>query len=189
MDRRAKKTEKAFIAALFVLLEKKELNKITIKELCEEADMNRSTFYLHYYDIYDLMDKTEQQFIDNIFDTISDQFLDLSDSVMQTFDHIKMNKDQYRILFSVDNGRRFVLKLFDALTGRHLPQVKKAFPEYNEDAAKNICMIYVGGAIALLYGWIVENDCEIEPKELLKTLNDIIDRVHELKYTIPQEGA
>lgn len=44
--------------ALLILLEKKDLEFITIKELCQKAGVNRSTFYLHYENINDLFNET-----------------------------------------------------------------------------------------------------------------------------------
>ena len=44
--------------ALITLLEKKELEYITVKEICETAGVNRSTFYLHYETISDLLEET-----------------------------------------------------------------------------------------------------------------------------------
>lgn len=54
MDRRIKKTKNAIKEAFLQMRQKKELEKISIKELCDLADINKSTFYTHYHDIYDL---------------------------------------------------------------------------------------------------------------------------------------
>ena len=43
--------------ALLTLLEKKDFEYITVKEICEKADVNRSTFYLHYETVGDLLDE------------------------------------------------------------------------------------------------------------------------------------
>lgn len=67
-DRRVKKTKKALQAALAKLLGEKELHRITVKELAEEADMHRATFYVHYQDIYDL----HKQLEDAIFDDLTE---------------------------------------------------------------------------------------------------------------------
>ena len=52
-DRRVRKTRTAIHQALASLLSEKEPRDITIRELCERADINKSTFYLHFHDIYD----------------------------------------------------------------------------------------------------------------------------------------
>ena len=56
MDLRIVKTKKAIINAFLSLRAKRPLEKITVKELCEMAIINKSTFYSHYADIYELSD-------------------------------------------------------------------------------------------------------------------------------------
>lgn len=56
MDLRQIKTKNALCSAFLELRAHKELSKITIKELCELAQVSKATFYLHYRDIYDLSD-------------------------------------------------------------------------------------------------------------------------------------
>lgn len=53
-DLRVIKTERAIYSALVNLLNKKDLEKITVSELAERAEINKATFYLHYSDIYSL---------------------------------------------------------------------------------------------------------------------------------------
>lgn len=42
----------------------KSIKDITVKELCESVDINRGTFYLHYKDIYDMLEQTEQELLE-----------------------------------------------------------------------------------------------------------------------------
>ena len=65
-DRRIRKTINAIQTAFAKLLSSKSIRKITIKELCEEADINKSTFYLHYKDIYDCADCFTDDIIEKI---------------------------------------------------------------------------------------------------------------------------
>lgn len=53
-DRRTAYSKKAIRESLLSLMRDKPLNKITVREICERADVNRSTFYAYYEDIYDL---------------------------------------------------------------------------------------------------------------------------------------
>ena len=54
VDRRVRKTKAQLRAGLARLMQKKSIKEITVKELVDEVDINRSTFYLHYSDIYNL---------------------------------------------------------------------------------------------------------------------------------------
>ena len=56
MDIRIEKTKQSIINAFIEIRSRKEVERITVKELCEKARINKSTFYAHYKDIYDLSD-------------------------------------------------------------------------------------------------------------------------------------
>ena len=61
VDRRVRKTRRQLREGLARLLEEKSIRDIKVKELVEEVDINRSTFYLHYSDIYDMLKQLEEE--------------------------------------------------------------------------------------------------------------------------------
>ena len=65
-DRRIRYTKKVIRESFIQLLSRKPIAAITVKEICELADVNRSTFYAHYKDPYDLMDAIKQEVIEEI---------------------------------------------------------------------------------------------------------------------------
>ncbi|MBQ9984301.1 MAG: TetR/AcrR family transcriptional regulator [Lachnospiraceae bacterium] len=69
-DRRVRKTKKAIHDVFCELTKEKKLNEITIKELCAQADINKSTFYLHYRDIYDLANSIQSSFVEDVCNVI-----------------------------------------------------------------------------------------------------------------------
>lgn len=60
-------TARFFDEALINILNKKEYQFITVKEICKEAGVNRSTFYLHYETINDLLEETIEYYENKIF--------------------------------------------------------------------------------------------------------------------------
>ena len=62
-ERRYRRTEALILNGLTTLLQQKSIKEITVRELADLVDINRSTFYLHYTDIYDLLEKTEQRLV------------------------------------------------------------------------------------------------------------------------------
>ena len=61
VDRRVRKTKAQLRQGLARLMQKKSIKEITVKELVDEVDINRSTFYLHYTDIYQMLEKIEEE--------------------------------------------------------------------------------------------------------------------------------
>ena len=70
IDRRVRRTKRQLRAALTKLIEKKNVKEITVKELAEAADINRGTFYIHYRDVYHLIEQTEQDILDEFHELV-----------------------------------------------------------------------------------------------------------------------
>lgn len=65
----ARKIDDAFLE----ILEKKDLEYITVKEICKKANVNRSTFYLHYETIYDLLNESADYVLEMFFEYFKNQ--------------------------------------------------------------------------------------------------------------------
>ncbi|HIT63023.1 MAG TPA: TetR/AcrR family transcriptional regulator, partial [Candidatus Ventrimonas merdavium] len=70
MDIRIKKTKNSIINAFLELRAQKSIEKITVKELCEKAMVNKSTFYSHFSDLYALSEYLEIQLTNEILEEI-----------------------------------------------------------------------------------------------------------------------
>lgn len=70
-DRRTKYTKSVIRQALFDLLKEKPLNKITVTDICKMADINRSTFYSYYEDVYALLTQIQNELFENIVLTLA----------------------------------------------------------------------------------------------------------------------
>ena len=60
-DRRVLRTKRLLTEGLMTLLMQKDIKDISVRELADYADINRCTFYLHYKDIYDMIEKIEDE--------------------------------------------------------------------------------------------------------------------------------
>lgn len=63
MDRRKIRTKLSLREALLELMQEKGIEGITVSDLADRADINRGTFYLHYRDVYDLLEQTKAEFL------------------------------------------------------------------------------------------------------------------------------
>ncbi|PTK65549.1 TetR/AcrR family transcriptional regulator, partial [Staphylococcus haemolyticus] len=77
-DRRIRKTKSAIKRAFTDLLKKKDLDKITVQDISNQADINRGTFYLHYEDKYMLLTDMEDEYISQIWSSTQFNQLDTS---------------------------------------------------------------------------------------------------------------
>ena len=75
-DVRVQKTKKSIQEALFALLSEKPINKITIKELADKANINRKTFYAHYTGIEDIVNELEDELILNLREFLQQCMID-----------------------------------------------------------------------------------------------------------------
>lgn len=60
VDRRVRKTKRQLRQALTQLLQQKPIKDITVREIADLVDINRGTFYLHYKDVYDMLEQIEK---------------------------------------------------------------------------------------------------------------------------------
>jgi len=121
-DRRTRRTKKLLTEAFIELLSEKKLNEITVKELCDKADINRGTFYLHYQDIYDLKRQIETDLYDELMNLI------------QPFTNVK-DIDPYELFYTLFRYTKKNESLFRTLLGPNgdisfLTNLKTLFKEY-----------------------------------------------------------
>ncbi|MBP1550634.1 MAG: TetR/AcrR family transcriptional regulator [Oscillospiraceae bacterium] len=107
--------------ALILLLEKKDFEYITIKEICQTAGVNRSTFYLHYDNTADLLKETTQYITDSFFSYFStDMQLALHKVESSRLNELMFISPEYLtpyLTFIKENQRIFStsLKQFDSM--------------------------------------------------------------------------
>ena len=80
VDRRVRKTKAQLREGLAHLMLEKSIKEITVKELVDEVDINRSTFYLHYADIYQMLQQIEEEALENITHMLEEYPVDFSNT-------------------------------------------------------------------------------------------------------------
>ncbi len=101
MDLRVVKTEKLIRETFLEMRKELPLEKIRVKEICDRALINKSTFYKHYSDVFDLSDKMENEFIARLLDIIeTDSLFRDPASFLDSIDEcIKGENQEYQTLF------------------------------------------------------------------------------------------
>lgn len=142
MDIRVEKTEKAIKNAFLELRAKKPLEKITVRELCALACINKSTFYSHYEDIFALSELMESETITSVVKNISarqqDPFREPEIFARNLYMALISSNSLINILFS---GREKA-RLGDCLETELTRLIWQKHPEYQNDTDKNILLSF-----------------------------------------------
>ena len=142
MDIRIQKTQTAIKNAFRELRAQKSVEKITVKELCQRAQINKSTFYAHYGDIYALSEAMQAETIAFVLGTVSHQraytALDPGAFTRAIFQAISAHRALIDSLVSPHERTR----LGDALEAGIRQVVYQSYPEHRDDVEMSILLSY-----------------------------------------------
>ena len=98
-DARVRYTRSVIKESFLSLLREKPVNKITVKEVCEAAEINRATFYSHYSDCFALMESIEQEILDAFAQSLGRiGVFDVSSLVEAIYEMVEQHGEACRVL-------------------------------------------------------------------------------------------
>ena len=158
IDRRVKYTRMVIKESFIDLLEKKDISRITIKEICENADINRATFYAHYSDQYELLRKIEDEFLDNIRDYLDelDQKIYKENPVLlveKIFEYIKENAKLCKLLLSERGGLNFQKRVMVLVYDTIINELSGITRITKEDA-DYVYSFTITGCVGIVQKWL-----------------------------------
>lgn len=169
--------------AFLQLLEKKDFAYITVKEICRTAGVNRSTFYLHYETIGDLLEETAQHIIDRFVEAmphdvsdffekmqtcpLEELFLITPEYLIPYLNYVKENRSIFRTALE----HAATLRLNDAYhaLNRHVfsPILDRfCIPDSEQ---KYIMPFYINGLIGIINEWLKE-DCRDSVQHIVSVI-------------------
>ena len=111
-DVRTRFTKKVIVEAFLSLLREKPLSKITVKEVCEIADINRSTFYKYYLDCFDLVEQLEQEALRETGEMIQAMRAQKPETVLtQMLEQVQKHAELFRLLEGQGDSDRLTQKI------------------------------------------------------------------------------
>ena len=170
MDLRIEKTEKAIKNAFMELRSKKPLEKISVRELCALACINKSTFYTHYEDIYQLSDALETETILSMLRGISLTYeASMKNPDLFTRELCLAFMSHLSIIITLFSGNEHS-RLADKLEHELKSAIFRLYPEYENDPEKNILLSYCiqGGYHAYL------NNQSLSAEVLTETISNMV---------------
>ena len=175
VDVRIVKSKESLMSALIGLMGKKKLEELTISEICQEADVNRNTFYSHYSSVRELFEEMNGKYMEALFASAK-VFDEPNDSTIKNLvnvlDKMKEKGDLTKIIFSESNSIKHLNTLLQIL-----------FPTSIIDNLKieNLSLeeshaFLIGGITSLILRWI-ENDFQESPKNFGRKIFNFIEEI------------
>lgn len=178
-DRRVRKTKKALREGLARLMTEKNIRDISVRELTDLVDLNRATFYLHYRDIDDFLQRIEDEVITEI-STILSQHLPQKEGdtpyplLVALLTYITENQELCKMFFGNNSGRSFLDKLCAIVEERCLRNwlLNCLRFQASDEELSYFCSYVVYGYVAIIARW-VQTGMHTPPEELAAMMNDI----------------
>ena len=180
VDRRVRKTRRQLRECLITLLKEKKVQDITVRELTDMADLNRGTFYLHYKDVFDLLEKTEAELQEDFNQLVcKHDAVDLKRRPSVIFNEIYSlvydNADLIEILLGENGDLSFVNRLKQLIREKCLKDWMEVFRSGNAAAFDAFFSFIVSGCIGLVQYWL-QTGLKETPEQMAKLTEHIITK-------------
>ncbi|MGI6622044.1 MAG: TetR/AcrR family transcriptional regulator [Clostridiaceae bacterium] len=158
-DRRIKYTKMVLRESFVKLLKQKPISKITIKEICEEADINRATFYSHYSDQYDLLRQIETGLLSDINEylagySFSDNGSESIQILQKIFEYVQENAEVCSVMLSDKGDISFQQEVMKIVQKQCISEWTKK--SVNKELAEYIYSFAVTGSVGVVHKWLKE---------------------------------
>ncbi len=163
-DRRVKYTKMVLKDSLLKLLSEKDISRITIKEICDGADVNRATFYAHYADQYDLLEKIENELFDNIraylagneqrgYPSSDSEWSDTVNMVAEIFDYLKENAALCKLLLNDRRNLDFQKRIMTLVYDPYFLRLADGSP-FTREELEYVYSFTLTGCVGLVQTWL-----------------------------------
>ena len=177
-DRRIRKTRAQLRAGLASLMNEKSIKEITVKELVDKVDINRSTFYLHYTDIYHMMECIESELLQEITEAIKTIPVDptTGDSypfITRMFSILEENRDICYALLGPNGDMAFVTKIETMIADTVFSHLEGKFSKNSPDVtyAYGFCLT---GCVGMVKAWLSKED-HISPQHMAQLTYQLVE--------------
>ncbi len=178
VDRRVRKTKKQLRQALTVLLQEKPIKDITVREIADMVDINRGTFYLHYKDVFDMLEQIENDIFEEFNDLIqahppaedAGKPLPLLTDV---FTYFAANADMAIALMGPNGDHAFIDKLKNLVKERCFYDWMQVYSGSDSQKFSYFYAFLVYGCIGLFQNWL-ETGMKETPEEMAALAEQMI---------------
>ncbi len=170
-DRRTKYTKMVIKQALLDLMAEYTLNKITVTDICKQAEINRGTFYSYYNDPFDLLNQIEDEFFVDIKAVLEkSQVLDDDYAfLVKILEYIAKNSALCRVILGLNGDKLFVQKLVNLAHDKSISEYQALASGATKDDLELIFTFISDGIVGVIQHWL-QNDLKQSPEELAELI-------------------
>ena len=177
-NQRIAATKRSLQDALIEMLKTQNINSISIRELCQTAKVNRTTFYNHYGSQFDVLTEIAEAHLQNGYHVVVKEIEsggDFTACLIQALWYIKNHKEYVKLLINQNN--------YDLVS-----HIRLSFPEFNQavyrllpedlntEEKKAVSIFVQYGAVRLLEEWIYL-DCPRSPEDEVQLLASVVSKM------------
>ena len=170
-DARVRYTRRRIQESLLGLLEEKPVNRVTVKEVCEAAEINRATFYAHYTDCFDVLNQMENELL-----TVFEQSLSFASAVdvlaliERIYEMIDQNEQLCRVLVFRHKDAELLSKMIALAHDNTLTQWRRQLKKASDDELEMLFTCLANGLLNV----VLSGYRRYERQELIRFVNDTV---------------
>ena len=171
VDRRVLYTKRALTGALIDLMRENHISKISVKALCEAADVNRSTFYAHFRNQYDLLAHVEAEALNDLKARLLEDSEPRTRNVVKILEYAQENADLFLMLLDGSDGS-FQQQIMELA---HLVDLQLSDRQgvAEAESMEYMYLFAVSGALGMLSHWLKKGTPQ-SPAEMAELLMRMI---------------
>ena len=173
-NRRSQYTRTALRKALLGLMLEKPVNRITVKELCSAADINRGTFYAHYASPEQLLAQVENEFYLDLLNEVASfqQADDVERIFMKALYALLERRELASVLFGPNGDRDFLARVIRVAHDMCIVQWSAVSPDAPRAALEHLYSFIAYGVVKILQEWLAGGSVET-PEYMAAMLTDL----------------
>ncbi len=186
-ENRNSRRSKKLIRQSFIELvkEKKDITKISVKEIIDKADISKSTFYAHYQDIYAVLEEFENELIDEITSAIEEFFKDKNKDfepyIKRLLFLFQENENFYSMFFKSDIYVSLVEKIKKIIKDELSKYIVKELPNTDKKTISFVVSFFTNGITYLMVDYF-KNNLNLSLDDVAQKINDMLSEVmHSIK--------
>lgn len=178
IDTRVRKTRLLLRRALTQLMKEKPVNEISVREISDMCDLNRGTFYLHYKDVYDMVESLEREIGSEFSQMLSTCEVHTNEDMLEMmkaiFRFIEQNRDICEAILGKYGNMAFVRSFSELVKEKYVYLWNEAIKTDRVKFDRSFRFV-VSGVIGVLQDWLA-SDFPEPPDEIAELVYHLVFR-------------